>query len=82
MYIIVLDTGDHELHLFVEEPLLIKSASKELGQNMYWEIENFGSCFISEPKGRNRKKKRKPRFLVKKQETVTLFLIMVKICFC
>ena len=81
MYIIVLDTGDHELHLFVEEPLLIKSAFKELGQNMYREIENFGSCFISELKGRNRKKKRKPRFLVKKQETVTLFLLMVKICF-
>ena len=31
MYIIALDTGDHELYLFVEEPLLIKSTSKQLG---------------------------------------------------
>ena len=31
MYIIALDTGDHELYLFVEEPLLIKSTSNQLG---------------------------------------------------
>ena len=31
MYITALDTGDHELYLFVEEPLLIKSTSKQLG---------------------------------------------------
>ena len=30
MYIIVLDTGDHELYLFAEEPLLLKSTSKQL----------------------------------------------------
>ena len=82
MYIIAVDTGDHELYLFVEEQLLIKSTSKQLGQNMYREIEKFGSCFITEPKGRNKKKKRKLRFLVKKQETFKLFLVMVKIYFC
>ena len=31
MYIVVLDTGDHKLYLFVEEPLLLKSTSKQLG---------------------------------------------------
>ena len=31
MYIIALDTGDHELYLFVEEPLLLKSNSNQLG---------------------------------------------------
>ena len=31
IHIIALDTGDHELFLFVEEPLLIKSNSKQLG---------------------------------------------------
>ena len=31
MYIIALDTGDHELYLFIEELLLIKSTSKQLG---------------------------------------------------
>ena len=30
MYIIALDSGDHELYLFVEEPLLMKSTSKQL----------------------------------------------------
>ena len=31
MYIIGLDTGDHELYLFIEEPLLLKSTSHQLG---------------------------------------------------
>ena len=31
MYVIVLDTGDQELYLFAEEPLLIKSTSNQLG---------------------------------------------------
>ena len=31
MHIIVLDTGDHELYLFIEEPLLLKSTSHQLG---------------------------------------------------
>ena len=31
MYIIALDTGDYELYLFVEEPLLLKSNSNQLG---------------------------------------------------
>ena len=31
MYIIVLDTGDHELYLFIKEPLLLKSTSHQLG---------------------------------------------------
>ena len=31
MYIIALDTGDHEFYLFVEEPSPIKSISKQLG---------------------------------------------------
>ena len=29
MYIIVLDTGDHELYLFVEEPLLLNSRKRK-----------------------------------------------------
>ena len=82
MYIIALDTGDQELYLFVEELLLIKSTSKQVGKILQRRIENFGSCFISKPKGRNKKKKRKPRFLDKKQETFKLFLIMVRIHFC
>ena len=31
MYIIALDTSDHEFYLFVEEPSPIKSISKQLG---------------------------------------------------
>ena len=30
-YMIALDTGDHELYLFVEEPLQTKPISKQLG---------------------------------------------------
>ena len=29
MYIIVLDTGDHELYLFIEEPLLLNSRKRK-----------------------------------------------------
>ena len=31
MCVIALDTGNHELYLFVEKPLLIKSTSNQLG---------------------------------------------------
>ena len=31
IHIIALDTGDHELYLFAEDPLLIKSNSKQRG---------------------------------------------------
>ena len=48
MYIKVPDAGDHELYLFVEEPFLLNSNSKQQDYMLHWEIGNFGSRFKKE----------------------------------
>ena len=48
MYIIALDTGDHQIYVFVKEPLLLNSTSKQLDYMLHWKIENFDLCFKQE----------------------------------
>ena len=59
MYIIVRDNSDHELYLFVKEPLPLNFTPKQLDYMLHWEIKNFGLFFkkeVSQKKGigRNR----------------------------
>ena len=45
MYIIVRDNSDHELYLFVKEPLPLNFTPKQLDYMLHWEIKNFGLFF-------------------------------------
>ena len=45
MYIKVRDNSDHELDLFVKEPLPLNFTPKQLDYMLHWEIKNFGLFF-------------------------------------
>ena len=78
MYIIVRDTSDHELYLFVKEPLLLNSTSKQIRYMLHWEIENFGLCFkkeVNQKKGIERKRASLSFFT--KNKKLKIFLVMI-----
>lgn len=45
MYIVAMEIDDHELYLFVKEPLLLNFTPELLDYMLHWEIKNFGLFF-------------------------------------
>ena len=75
MYIVAMEIDDHELYLFVKEPLQLSCTLQQMDM-LHQEIENFGLCFKKEvnQKKEIERKTAIPSFLTKNKKLIKYFL--------
>ena len=80
MYIVAMEIDDHELYLFVKEPLQLSCTLQQM-DILHREIENFGLCFKKEvnQKKEIERKTAIPSFLTKSKKLIKYFLWWLKI---